>query len=130
MQDAHEVREFRRVLFRSRVVAARIVVELDPAFVGGKIIGAQPVLTQHDRIGGNRAHPFDEAREMECDLRIGRAIIDVSGRNGLRRRSEEHTSELQSLMRISYAVFWLKKKKKAQFNKLKIQVMSIGIITI
>src|SRR3546814_2969342 len=30
----------------------------------------------------------------------------------LRRRSEEHTSELQSLMRISYAVFCLKKKKK------------------
>src|SRR3546814_6944381 len=31
-------------------------------------------------------------------------------------RSEEHTSELQSLMRISYAVFCLKKKKK-QYNK-------------
>src|SRR3546814_4201569 len=32
-------------------------------------------------------------------------------------RSEEHTSELQSLMRISYAVFCLKKKKKEkQFN--------------
>src|SRR3546814_1671897 len=30
----------------------------------------------------------------------------------LMRRSEEHTSELQSLMRISYAVFCLKKKKK------------------
>src|SRR3546814_8987380 len=30
---------------------------------------------------------------------------------GLDRRSEEHTSELQSLMRISYAVFCLKKKK-------------------
>src|SRR3546814_8720253 len=30
----------------------------------------------------------------------------------LARRSEEHTSELQSLMRISYAVFCLKKKKK------------------
>src|SRR3546814_10204551 len=29
-----------------------------------------------------------------------------------RRRSEEHTSELQSLMRISYAVFCLKKKKQ------------------
>src|SRR3546814_6439445 len=29
-------------------------------------------------------------------------------------RSEEHTSELQSLMRISYAVFCLKKKKKYQ----------------
>src|SRR3546814_7924900 len=34
-------------------------------------------------------------------------------RGGPRRgRSEEHTSELQSLMRISYAVFCLKKKKK------------------
>src|SRR3546814_7275064 len=31
----------------------------------------------------------------------------------LEERSEEHTSELQSLMRISYAVFCLKKKKKA-----------------
>src|SRR3546814_6695651 len=31
---------------------------------------------------------------------------------GRTRRSEEHTSELQSLMRISYAVFCLKKKKK------------------
>src|SRR3546814_6291799 len=31
---------------------------------------------------------------------------------GYRLRSEEHTSELQSLMRISYAVFCLKKKKK------------------
>src|SRR3546814_6079905 len=30
-----------------------------------------------------------------------------------RTRSEEHTSELQSLMRISYAVFCLKKKKKS-----------------
>src|SRR3546814_5131975 len=33
-------------------------------------------------------------------------------------RSEEHTSELQSLMRISYAVFCLKKKKK-YYNTLK-----------
>src|SRR3546814_2259435 len=31
-------------------------------------------------------------------------------------RSEEHTSELQSLMRISYAVFCLKKKKKQECN--------------
>src|SRR3546814_1226354 len=33
------------------------------------------------------------------------------------RRSEEHTSELQSLMRISYAVFCLKKKNKEQQHK-------------
>src|SRR3546814_4343940 len=32
-------------------------------------------------------------------------------------RSEEHTSELQSLMRISYAVFCLKKKKTKQAHK-------------
>src|SRR3546814_2822650 len=32
------------------------------------------------------------------------------------RRSEEHTSELQSLMRISYAVFCLKKKNKSQYK--------------
>src|SRR3546814_1351321 len=32
-------------------------------------------------------------------------------------RSEEHTSELQSLMRISYAVFCLKKKKQIQNHK-------------
>src|SRR3546814_9906921 len=34
----------------------------------------------------------------------------------LKSRSEEHTSELQSLMRISYAVFCLKKKKKKKYN--------------
>src|SRR3546814_5209648 len=39
-----------------------------------------------------------------------RAAIDRMA--GLRSRSEEHTSELQSLMRISYAVFCLKKKIK------------------
>src|SRR3546814_6196447 len=39
--------------------------------------------------------------------------IDVDAR-----RSEEHTSELQSLMRISYAVFCLKKKKKHQKTKV------------
>src|SRR3546814_7150667 len=32
-------------------------------------------------------------------------------------RSEEHTSELQSLMRISYAVFCLKKKKKHTYTQ-------------
>src|SRR3546814_7142439 len=35
------------------------------------------------------------------------------------RRSEEHTSELQSLMRISYAVFCLKKKNKQQTQNMR-----------
>src|SRR3546814_2422634 len=38
---------------------------------------------------------------------------DLLGGSAARARSEEHTSELQSLMRISYAVFCLKKNKKA-----------------
>src|SRR3546814_6661890 len=40
----------------------------------------------------------------------GEALMNDA--SGLTTRSEEHTSELQSLMRISYAVFCLKKKKK------------------
>src|SRR3546814_1283950 len=43
----------------------------------------------------------------------------VGFRSGKYMRSEEHTSELQSLMRISYAVFCLKKKKKQQHKQTK-----------
>src|SRR3546814_10888084 len=43
--------------------------------------------------------------------RIGRVLDSRAGEAPQDRRSEEHTSELQSLMRISYAVFCLKKKK-------------------
>src|SRR3546814_6628005 len=45
------------------------------------------------------------ARRRTCDLRRYRPA-----------RSEEHTSELQSLMRISYAVFCLKKKKNTKIS--------------
>src|SRR3546814_2158680 len=45
-------------------------------------------------------------RRRNAEAAVGRAD----------RRSEEHTSELQSLMRISYAVFCLKKKKTAKRN--------------
>src|SRR3546814_1759672 len=41
---------------------------------------------------------------------------DPGARKARRLRSEEHTSELQSLMRISYAVFCLKKKTKDYIN--------------
>src|SRR3546814_4248498 len=43
-----------------------------------------------------------------------RAARDAAVADHLDPRSEEHTSELQSLMRISYAVFCLKKKKNQQ----------------
>src|SRR3546814_2433355 len=42
-------------------------------------------------------------------------------------RSEEHTSELQSLMRISYAVFCLKKKKKRIIYMIKRQAPRLNI---
>src|SRR3546814_5311618 len=42
------------------------------------------------------------------------ALLDARAHNYL--RSEEHTSELQSLMRISYAVFCLKKKRNNKTN--------------
>src|SRR3546814_9794355 len=50
--------------------------------------------------------------------------LDSLGGMGDNVRSEEHTSELQSLMRISYAVFCLKKKKTTRIhlkNKHKLQ---------
>src|SRR3546814_6597686 len=51
-------------------------------------------------------------------LRSGKrhASAPALHRSSTNRRSEEHTSELQSLMRISYAVFCLKKKKKKQLK--------------
>src|SRR3546814_6416520 len=48
------------------------------------------------------------ADALRSHRRTGRRAADVE-------RSEEHTSELQSLMRISYAVFCLKKKNKQYF---------------
>src|SRR3546814_5566524 len=55
---------------------------------------------------------------LKSNLRSGERMVEVNdqGKEALTlfrvlRRSEEHTSELQSLMRISYAVFCLKKKK-------------------
>src|SRR3546814_6763016 len=62
---------------------------------------------------------FEQARLDAEQLRLqavgvhgGAVQRDEGGRGAVPRRSEEHTSELQSLMRISYAVFCLKKKKK------------------
>src|SRR3546814_3282949 len=59
--------------------------------------------------------PGQNRREGRCRCRgrQGRSRLAAGGWQG-RRRSEEHTSELQSLMRISYAVFCLKKKNEVQ----------------
>src|SRR3546814_4127465 len=78
-------------LFRSpRQSQATVAVQLDPITY---ILRAVPVAPVTIRPGTGLGNP---------------------GACGQRQRSEEHTSELQSLMRISYAVFCLKKKKEQQ----------------
>src|SRR3546814_3095413 len=62
-------------------------------------------LTMHDVLDAMiRAHEIQGIMALE---------------NSFNKRSEEHTSELQSLMRISYAVFCLKKKKKKRHTNNK-----------
>src|SRR3546814_3336774 len=53
---------------------------------------------------------------IQCDFQgeFASVTLSVTWPYCQKARSEEHTSELQSLMRISYAVFCLKKKKKTQ----------------
>src|SRR3546814_6847364 len=68
---------------------------------------ALPIARARD--GDDHAAPVDRA-ERHVGRRI-RGHRDAEPEHVHRRRSEEHTSELQSLMRISYAVFCLKKKK-------------------
>src|SRR3546814_3869474 len=54
-------------------------------------------------------------KAAQVQLGVIHGVVDVIGVARIKPiRSEEHTSELQSLMRISYAVFCLKKKKKTQ----------------
>src|SRR3546814_5203938 len=58
------------------------------------------------------------ARQFEAAGDIAKRSVrrDVERAGIDKRRSEEHTSELQSLMRISYAVFCLKKNTKKEIN--------------
>src|SRR3546814_4456238 len=65
--------------------------------------------TQAETLGEQR--PDGSAGHNDRPFRTERtAAADGNGRGQGLQRSEEHTSELQSLMRISYAVFCLKKK--------------------
>src|SRR3546814_5551914 len=64
-----------------------------------------------------RSTPNADITAMRVDLADLASIREVAGQFKAR-RSEEHTSELQSLMRISYAVFCLKKKKKKKTNNI------------
>src|SRR3546814_10408180 len=54
---------------------------------------------------------FDQIRSRLTEQRLRQGKPEKEEPCQINHRSEEHTSELQSLMRISYAVFCLKKKK-------------------
>src|SRR3546814_8220869 len=88
--------QFHAYGFRREAFAPAYGLAESTLAVTGNPVGAEPVM-----------RCFDVAA-----LERGQVRILDKGVAGGRRRSEEHTSELQSLMRISYAVFCLKKKKK------------------
>src|SRR3546814_9201736 len=87
------------------------------------VVAVNPLVAETRVENGVRVHRMDSAaslaRQDSAEERsIGRVSIGLDRTFGASPscasmdRSEEHTSELQSLMRISYAVFCLKKKKK------------------
>src|SRR3546814_1865837 len=78
----------------------------ESAFVAQQLAARLAVAAVPDRAEPD--DPVDARRRGGLVQRLGAATDPGRQRD---RRSEEHTSELQSLMRISYAVFCLKKKK-------------------
>src|SRR3546814_4905055 len=80
-------------------------------------------------IAGTLVLPVSGAQAMEKDKAVIAAlpffstapVFIAKERGYFDARSEEHTSELQSLMRISYAVFCLKKKKQATCRTYKVK---------
>src|SRR3546814_6484491 len=80
------------------------------ALVTGVQTCALPISPPGDCAGAGISGPLRRRIQRAWRSSLSRPG-DGSGRAA---RSEEHTSELQSLMRISYAVFCLKKKKKKQ----------------
>src|SRR3546814_9460416 len=91
-----------------RIVAEELERLLaSPLFVRSPVLSRLLQFLVDHRLRGGRSAPKAYAIATEA---LGRsADFDPA-------RSEEHTSELQSLMRISYAVFCLKKKTKQQIT--------------
>src|SRR3546814_5450473 len=100
-------------LFRSPgelVLADRLLErpEIAEAFVGLKDrLTPLPAARFDSANGVRRLEELFEVKALDAFGAFGRAELAAAGALV---RSEEHTSELQSLMRISYAVFCLKKK--------------------
>src|SRR3546814_5199117 len=87
-----------------------------------KVLHSRKLSTAVGDEGGFAPNLPSNVAALDCLLE---AIEKAGFKPGKDIRSEEHTSELQSLMRISYAVFCLKKKKKTQidtYNKINSRV--------
>src|SRR3546814_3409128 len=101
-------------LFRSRLELAGLVTE---AIDGNRDRAARRRNVRQQMLRLRLCRNDSQAGRFRKE---GTAILSQCGASGQRQRrqrSEEHTSELQSLMRSSYAVFCLKKKKNTQQNK-------------
>src|SRR3546814_2655572 len=88
-------------------------------FLFGELQGVEPRVVAAARQQLGVAALLDDAPVVHHVDDVGRdhggeAVGDDEGGAPADQRSEEHTSELQSLMRISYAVFCLKKKKQTK----------------
>src|SRR3546814_8411383 len=92
-------------LARREFGAARPIIALGPRLRRARGVAIGP---EHPRGIGGTADVLE--RDLTGEPRERRIIVAHPQRGFA--RSEEHTSELQSLMRISYAVFCLKKKKE------------------
>src|SRR3546814_5217019 len=66
---------------------------------------------------GSELRQLDTRPKLDMTQNVGKAGIMKRALMAFNHRSDEHTSELQSLMRISYAVFCLKKKNKKDNNR-------------
>src|SRR3546814_3437739 len=93
-------------LFRSQLtqIATEVELSLDPLAMAIK----------HPVPGCVQLRPQVAVAPPRMGLVMGKS--EIGSEQGDLRRSEEHTSELQSLMRISYAVFCLKKTKSTTTN--------------
>src|SRR3546814_2053638 len=97
-------------------------IDLAPGDGASGICGGRGTRPPHHRRGARGFRACAAVGEPRSVCRAGgRALARGSGT-----RSEEHTSELQSLMRISYAVFCLKKKKKVTTKREIVAKMKIS----
>src|SRR3546814_9697878 len=81
--------------------------------VDGLVESWRLVVEADGRAWHERVRDFERDRRRDAEVAAaGLQTLRFTWHQITAERSEEHTSELQSLMRISYAVFCLKKKKK------------------